>query len=223
MLASDVKKLWWLGIDMQPRWRRRAAVVVTYCILFVLVMVAMDNYWAPHRYLALAAMVLSTVACQSASVFRRNGVLKSFEDPRPVVRGRVMVNGLDEWARYRFGAANFEEATEKQQTELLRRYRVGTFLVPAKAKPWVGLDEREIGERDNSSRWALQRIATLLAMYAGIFAVKPKPLEQMEMAGFLWSFFLLAITLPQARILWTEPDPREDEEMRLVMAERELG
>ena len=119
MLAADEKKLQWLGMDMRPRRHRRVAAVVTYCILFVLVAVATDNRWAQHRYLATAAMTLSTLACMRMSVFRRNGVLKSFEDPQVPFRGRVMVNGLDEWARYRFGAASFEEATEEDRKSVV--------------------------------------------------------------------------------------------------------
>jgi hypothetical protein len=31
----------------------------------------------------------------------------------------------------------------------------------------------------------------------------------MAAAAMLWGFLVLAITLPQARVLWTEHDPRE--------------
>jgi hypothetical protein len=224
MLATDEKRLRWWGIDMGPRWRRRVAVVATYFVLFVLVAVATDNHWAAHNYLALAAMVLLTVIWQSLSIFRKDGVVKSFEDPpltKSGIRGMVFVNGLDEWAQYKFGVASFEDANEQQKAELLRRYRVGTYAFPAKPKPWTGLDEREVGERDDASRWALRRIAWLLAFYAGTFAVKPKPIAPVAVAGFLWSFFLLAVTLPQARVLWTEPDAREvGGEMEMV--EREV-
>jgi hypothetical protein len=124
--------------------------------------------------------------------------------------GKMFVNGLDEWALYRYDVASFEEASEAQQTELLRRYRVGTFMVPAKPKAdqGTGLDEREIGERNDASRWALQQIAVFLGSYAAVLAVKEKPIAPLEVSGFLWSFSLLARTLPQARVLWTEPDPR---------------
>ena len=70
-------------------------------------------------------------------------MVKSFEDPlrmRGSMAGKVFVNGLDEWARYRYGVASFEEASEAQQAELLKRYRVGPFVVPAKpeAEQWIG-------------------------------------------------------------------------------------
>ena len=213
MLATDEKRLRWWGIDMHARGRRRAAVVVTYFVLFVMIEMAMQSPWPEHPYWTLVGMVVSTTILVAVSVFRKNGVVKSFEDPlrmRGSMAAKMFVNGLDEWARYRYGVASFEEASEAQQAELLRRYRVGTFVVPVKpeSEQWTGLDEREIGERDDASRWALQRIAGLLAVYAGILAVKPKPITPMEVAGFLWSFSVLARTLPQARVLWTESDPR---------------
>ena len=212
MLATDEKRLRWWGIDMRARWRRRVAVVATYFVLFVMMVIATNNNWPSHPYWTLIGMVIATTSWVGVSVFRKNGVVKSFEDPlemRGSMAGKVLVNGLDEWARYRYGVASFEEASEEQQAELLKRYRVGTFAVPAKPKSeqWTGLDEREIGERNDASRWALQRLAGLLAFYATALAVK-KPISPIEASGFLWSFALLAQTLPQARVLWTEPDPR---------------
>lgn len=66
-------------------------------------------------------------------------------------------------------------------------------------------------------RWALQRIGGLLAMYAGFMAVQREPMPQAVVSGFLWGFSLPAWTLPQARVLWTERDPREvNGEMELV-------
>jgi hypothetical protein len=222
MLATDEKRLRWWGIDMHARWRRRVAVVATYFVLFVMVLAAMDNRWPAHPYWTLMGMVVLTTSWVAVSVFRKNGVVKSFEDPlRPSPKGMVLVNGLDEWARYRYGVGSFEDANEEQQADLLKRYRVGTFAVPTKpkAEQWTGLDEREIGERDDASRWALQRIAGILAFYAAVLAVQ-KPISPMEVSGFLWSFALLAQTLPQARVLWTERDPRAmASEMEMVKRE----
>ena len=157
-------------------------------------------------------MIGSIYVCEAVSVFRGGSVVKSFED-RPALklgyRGKVLVNGLDEWAQHFYGVASFEEANEEQKADLLRRYRVGTYMFPAKAKPWVPLDEREIGERDSASRWALQRIGVLLACYLGATAAEREPLQPTAAAAMLWGFLLLARTLPQARVLWTEHDPRE--------------
>ncbi len=37
MLRAEAAKLRWLGVDMRPRWRRRAAVVLTYAVFLVVV------------------------------------------------------------------------------------------------------------------------------------------------------------------------------------------
>ena len=93
-------------------------------------------------------------------------------------------------------------------------------MFPAKAKPWVPLDEREIGERDSASRWALQRTGVLLACYLGATAVEREPLQPTAAAAMLWGVLVLARTLPQARVLWTEHDPREmGEESGLLVSE----
>ncbi|HEX3967619.1 MAG TPA: hypothetical protein VHW70_06610 [Edaphobacter sp.] len=223
MLNSDEKKLRWWGIDLRPRLRRRVVVCGTYFVLFVLMDFFSTSFWYRHPYWDLLLMVVSIAACERISVFRRGGVVKSFED-RPALklgyRGKVLVNGLDEWAQHFYDVASFEEANDEQKADLLRRYRVGTYMFPAKAKPWVPLDEREIAERDSASRWALQRIAVLLAVYMGTTAADREPLQQMAAAAMLWGFLVLAITLPQARVLWTEHDPREvGEESGLLASE----
>jgi hypothetical protein len=47
MLAKDEKRLRWLGMDMRPRWRRRALVFLTYAAFAVAVWVH------PRRYRAV--------------------------------------------------------------------------------------------------------------------------------------------------------------------------
>ncbi len=138
-----------------------AAVVVTYTSFVVVLGAAIgDPRWTEHPYLRLAAMCGFTFLLQAISVFRNGGLVKRFDFPR---RGRapkhVIVGRIDEWARYRYGVDGFEAATDVQQTELLRTYRVGNYLVPAKSLQDTLLDERERAERDSASRWILDRLA----------------------------------------------------------------
>lgn len=74
------------------------------------------------------------------------------------------------------------------------------------------LDEREQKERDSAERWTLNQLGILLAAYTGTFAVKAVHHETITAMGLARNFFwlaVLALTLPTARTLWTEPDPRE--------------
>jgi hypothetical protein len=233
MLASEAKKLRWFGIDMRPRWRRRVAVIATYAVLVVLIAAAggtinSEAYFKTHRVFALLALTIPTAGWLLLSVFRPNGVVKSFDNTPPVksAQGYVILGSLDDWARYRYGAASFEQATEEQQKELLRTYRVGNYRVAVKRapeglvapEPWK-LDEREIAERNRISHWALNRIGFFLVMMAGPAMVGREPWSPSDVSSLLWSFALLTWTLPQARVLWTEPDPRNESEPMLAANE----
>jgi hypothetical protein len=206
MLAASEKRLRWWGIDMRPRGRRRVAVVVTY-LWFLLAISLSDRPWWGHPM--IATMVL-LVFVQFLGIFRGDGPLKSFEDPVDLRRGaRMIVNGLDEWARYRYRAASFDQATARQQAELLGTYRVGSFVVPARLSGSELLDERELRERDSAVRWSMKWVGSFLACAAGRYSVARHPVSGMEVAADFCVVVVLVFTLPQARALWTELDPRE--------------
>jgi hypothetical protein len=233
MLTSEAKKLHWLGIDMHARWRRRIAVIATYTVLTLLIASAggeidSEVYFRVHHMLALLVLICPTAGWLLLSVFRPNGVVKSF-DITPSgknMRKYTVVGNLDEWARYRYGAPSFEQSTEEQQKELLRIYRVGNYSVPVKRTPdglaapesWK-LDEREVAERDRIGHWALNRIGFFLAIMAGSIMAEKLPWTPSDVSTYLWSFALLAWTLPQARVLWTEPDPSNEVQPMLVTKE----
>lgn len=188
---------------MQPRWRRRVAVVTTYILLFLAIGASGENWWG-HP---LIGTVVLLAAVMVFGVFGNFGPVKSSEI-HPTRARRMVVNGLDEWARYRFAAPSFEEASEEQQAELLRTYRVGSYLMPA--KPFSYLDEREERERDGAVRWSMRWMGLFIACLAGSYASTPHPVSGMAVAATLMMVWVLMVTLPQARILWTERDPRED-------------
>lgn len=193
-------------------------MVGTYVAFASLIALAQTVYdsWPAHPVLEFFAMIVVTSMVEHISVFR-TGVVKSFDGSPGRMFGKYqMVGSLDEWARYRYGVAGFEEASQEQQSELLRRYKVGNYLVPPKLVDDPMLDERERGERDRISRWALRQVGSYLAVYAGLAIVKKHPFSPMATACDLWSFCILARTLPQARVLWTERDPRDADELRLA-------
>ena len=208
MLVEEKRLQWW-GMDMKPRWRRRAAVLVGYAGFIALLGLWCIDGLIAHPFWAGTVMMLASIAWRNVSVFR---VVKDFSDVLAQPRKTMFVNGLDEWARYRYGVADFESATAEQQEELLRRYRVGTFVVPVKPGTWIGLDEREKKEKAVAENWTLRQLALYLSIEMYRFlrqASQHKTMDPMDAAMDLWSFWLLVWTLPQARVLWTEPDPRE--------------
>lgn len=55
-------------------------------------------------------------------------------------------------------------------------------------------------------RWSLQEIGILLFGFAGAYALQKKPLTPGDAAIGCWLLGMLALSLPQARRLWTLPD-----------------
>jgi hypothetical protein len=205
MLAAEEKRIRWWGMDMRPRWRRRVAVVVTY-LAFIPALASSGAGWWGHP---MVAMVTLTVVLVIFGVFGNFGPLKDFGGQRRVIQ----VNGLDGWARYKFGVSSFEEATEEQKNYVLQTYSVSSRAVLGSSP----LDERELGERDGAVRWSTWWVGMFVAGYAGRYANARHPVTGMEVAADLWTILVLLMTLPTARVLWTEPDPREmSGEMELV-------
>lgn len=214
-MLKPEKNLRWFGIDMRPRWRRRVAVMATYVAFIVVVGIVECDCWG-HPVLAI---VVLGVTVQLVGVFSPFGPVKPFED-RPPGQQRskyVYVHGLDDLARYRYGVPNYDAATPEQQSDLLQTYHVGLRLYPRKPsldgqyglseKYWV--DEREKNERVEAERWARRWLMFALAVTTGHYLARHSNPERVEVAGDLFLLFILALTLPAARILWTEPDPRD--------------
>jgi hypothetical protein len=226
MLSAEEKRLRWWGMDMRPRWRRRVAVVLTYLLIFTMVIVV-SGWLETHAFWAMLAVGAGTMGIVGLSVLRQNGVVKRFEDnPHLRVRGMgemVRVDGLDQWAQYFYGVADFDSASETQKDDLLLRYRVGARLFPKRRgqneAPW--LDEREMKQRDSAERWTLKTGMTLLCYYTGIYifrAAKQRTVQPLDVAFELWMLAVLMMTLPKARVLWTEKDPRDDDGEMWVVA-----
>ena len=224
-MLKPEKNLRWLGIDMRPRWRRRAAVLITYMAVIAVVAEVSDGGWG-HP---LVSLTILTLAVQFIGVFSRFGPVKPFEDATTgqAQSKYIYFSGLDALARYRYDVANYDAATPEQQSDLLQSYHVGLHGYPRKPSQegQVGLDERywlderEKHERAAAERWARRWLIIYIAMETGHYLnhhAKPQPLE---VAGELLWIGILAMTLPAARILWTEADPRNTPgEIELVSA-----
>lgn len=215
-MLKPEKNLRWLGIDMRARWRRRVAVLVTYFALFMVAATIKGGGCWGHPFLT---MVVLGLAVQFLGVFSYFGPVKPFEDAPPgsPKSKYIYVHGLDDLARYRYDVASYESATSEQQSDLLQTYHVGLRLYPRKPSQdgqsglneqfW--LDEREKNERIEARQWALRWLITMIAVSTGQYLCRHSDPTRFEVAGDLYWLSTLAITLPAARILWTEADPRE--------------
>lgn len=73
------------------------------------------------------------------------------------------------------------------------------------------LDEREVAIRNAAYYKAYRVIVTVcLLLMPVIMNILMSPLSEVLLALFMCSFLILALTLPQAIILWTEPDLPEE-------------
>lgn len=195
---------------MGPLWRRRVAVITTYIAFVPMMGIAVYDRWETHPYLPFLCVMVVTELWIMVSVFR---LVKSFDDGAEGMGKMMRVNGLDDWARYRYGVDRFDLATEEQQKDLINRYRVGVYSVPRKACAVQELDREEIKEQNRAEHWALKQLSWYLCVSAGTYlheSARHRQLDAMEAAIWLWAFVLLAQTLPKARVLWTEEYPREE-------------
>jgi hypothetical protein len=209
-MLKPEKNLRWLGLDMRPRWRRRSAVILTYlAFITVVVKVEAGGYWG---HPALTTLVL-TLAVFIVGIFSGFGPVKSFEPPPNGSYGSkyILVNGLDDLARYRYDVPNYDAASDEQKSDLLQTYHVGMRLYPRKSSlnEQYWLDEREKQERIGAEQWARRWLMTMMAITLGRYLERHTAPQPLEVAGDLLWLLILAQTLPPARILWTEPDPRE--------------
>jgi hypothetical protein len=204
---------------MQARWRRRVAVVASYTVFGVAMLSIQAQIWDAFGHPYWVMWVMSFVLV-FLGVFRDGALVKSFFVPKQAPAEMLMVGSLDEWARYRYGTTGFEESSAQQQEDLLKRYRVGTYLMPRSGsrehRPWLP-DEREAGERDRASRRTLVLLGSYMTSLAGIYSRHSALTKTQDLVALMLQLVLMAITLPKAIVLWEEPDPREvSGEMELI-------
>jgi hypothetical protein len=210
MLMEEEKRLRWCGIDLRARWRRRVLVVAT-CALYFVGLAWGASLSAPY-HAGFWVMLTAQAWLLLFSVFRDGGPVKTMGD-RPRM---VMVRGLDDWARYRSGVS-FDELSEEQQKALLSRYRIGNFLVPARFSRdprWP--DEREQKQRERVTRHVANWLPGVVSALAGQYAWKRQPIDGVEVGAMLLMVVATMRVGTGAVILWEEPEPLEDGELRLV-------
>lgn len=215
MLTWDAGRLRFWGIDLHSRRRRRQIVVLTY-VAYFLAMIGLSQFYAYHGGIWLMCLVSFWMV--KFSVFRDGGPVKRFEE-RPILRDRVGLYDLDDWAKWRHGD-RFDAISETQQKAILKDYRWGHYSVPRKPGDPDKPDERERTVRDDVSRRMLVRMAIILTVI-GIWLIvrlllcgcglMPMSINVQEaMQGGACVFLQLGVyayTGPKAMILYEEPEP----------------
>jgi hypothetical protein len=224
----NTANLRYLGIDLHSR-RRRRVVVVCNWIIFFLGMAALDtlldsrSFSGRHPERSLWVTLAYICLFYFLSVFRDGGAIRPFHFrtlPLAGFKGRVVVlSSLDDWARHSHGA-DLADLPEDQQQDVMRRYRVGRYYFPAdKSRSPQRLDEREMMIRDRACASTLRWVGTFCAVYAAsLTSHNFRHLQPADIATSLFNIAFIAVAGPATVILWTEPDPRDLNELSLVEA-----
>jgi hypothetical protein len=178
-------------IDMAPRTRRRSLVVLIYATLAV----AMAGFWFLDRWHTSAAyLILATVPINRFFLggYNFGGLIKPF-------------NG------------NWPHRSEAQPNLLLLTLRI---YPNEPAESDYKSDERELAQRDRAHYHAYQMLTIttcVLWLISHFEANIPNLLAKISfptgpvLYGLATAIVIVAITLPQAILLWTEPDMEQEQ------------
>ena len=119
---------------------------------------------------------------------------------------RVIVGSLDDRAQLAHGL-NFDQLSEPEQKEILRRYRVGRFLLNQTP------DERQEALRMQATAAAFRFLRVALLCFAAAYWmvylwVPAGPWREtlMDSPVVISWLVVFVISLPQMIVMWTEPD-----------------
>jgi hypothetical protein len=156
MLATDPRRLRFLGIDLRPRARRRWAVGLVYAAYMAVTVTATHHAFPDDRIVVW----LASVAVVFFGIFGHTGPVKSFDEPQNALNSEVP-------------------------------------------------DERELSQRNRASYLSLRFIAVMFVCNAVGFSEGRLAHQPGDLVAMALYYAVVAMTLPKAIILWTEPDPRE--------------
>lgn len=129
------------------------------------------------------------------------------------------VTSLDDRAMVEFGV-EFEQLGEAEQNDLLRRYRVGTYLLNYFPDEREGVQEREAHlHAYGVLRWLLPIVAVVYWLGWGLIPEGAVRAAWTDGPVVMTWVLLLVLGLPQMLRMWTEPD--EMGEPRVVALQRE--
>ena len=178
-------------LDMAPRANRRTLVVLIYAALAVLMtgLFFADHWRTSGYYLVFATFLINRMFLGG---YTFGGLIKPFN-----------------------GKAPHQSDTPPPFLLLaLRVYDTGPTTSEFRN------DERELKQRDHAHYQAYQLLAVVLAvlwLLAGWSAFKPQMLAWITVSpsllvyGLVLAAITVALTLPQAILLWTEPDMEEEQ------------
>jgi len=187
-------ELYLLGrrIDMGARARRRCLVVLIYAVLAALMagFWFLDHWRVSLLYLYMAAMAVNSVFLGGTAF---GGLIRPFK--------------------------NKPRSPYASKAPLLQNLRWGFYPVPDPDEYDYRNDERELRQRDRAHyqayRVLIAGLGLLWCASIGVLSTHvPSVLgllpAQQLLYGFIVALLVVSLTLPQAILLWNEPDMEED-------------
>jgi hypothetical protein len=176
-------------VDMAPQNHRRALVALIYGTLaiFMAGLYWLDGWRTTGYYLVFATFLINRLLLGG---YNFGGLIKPFSGKPPA-------------------------RPEQAPPFLLLALRV---YEPGPARSEYRSDERDLAQRDRAHYQAYQALASVLAilwLFSGWSAFAPHLLTWLPVApallvyGVVLASVVVALTLPQAILLWTEPDMEE--------------
>jgi hypothetical protein len=189
------KAIWQLRGALKRRtrkWRRRQVVgVCLMMLLWPLCTLGNDHHGFPHFFWAVYGPF---IVISQLSQWRR--------------AQQRTVTGLDDRAQVDHGV-NFDQLSGVEQEEILRRYRVGRYLVDA---DWVQDERQEMSRlRANDAAFRFLRVPLLCfaAAYWMVYLWMPAGdwRDMLTDSPVVISWLVaIVISLPRLIEIWTEPD-----------------
>jgi hypothetical protein len=184
-----IERTSFLGLPLQTQTQRRLLVILYYALLLTLTLVMLRK---PHT--GLMAFL--------PQLFVFGGLMGGIKVGGPVKLYSEAPTGI---------------LADPQPTQLNLAQR------PQRHTEWTRLDERETAQRDRAHYYAYRVLLLLLGVAAltGFLLADWAPAIYASLTGerfgcVVWSAIVLAISLPQSVLLWTEPNAPQDELVALA-------
>ena len=176
-----IEQTTFLGFQMGSLRNRRVVVIGYYILLAVMGGLTI----AYPRLLPMAFVGITVAFAGLLGGNRAGGFVKSFTEPKPPRPDSPYLDG-----------------SGIQQLNLSNRPRPSLFSL---------LDERDRTERDHAHFVAFRIVRMVLSLVAFLFwianDINPHTAFNAAAPATLWMLLIVVSTLPQAVILWTEPEP----------------
>jgi hypothetical protein len=194
-MAEKSKASWELRQALKKRtrkWRRRQ-VVLFYVFMFLIVnlQVGNDHHGRRHFWITINPIIIFW-GVSSRWFWAQQRVVKNLEDRAQVAHG-----------------VNFDQLSEAEQKEILRKYRIGRYVLDVEGVSDERQEAFRLQAKDAAYRILRRALPWFVAVYWALYLWVPAGdwRDMFMNAPIVVSWLaIFVVTLPSAIEMWTEPD-----------------